>query len=134
MWNRFAYRREHIEGSFFLTRADLETDLKLLPDTGRIILVSDDIPYAQLVGRDLTRLGRKVQLLAGGIHEWSEVGYPTSTGLQNLVSRPVDTYFEAEHYDGPLICARENHAYLNWEIALIDHIVGDPAVRYVLKT
>jgi len=126
----FEYRQRHIKGSFFLTRENLNDDIKSLPDVDSIILLTNNLSYAQLVGIDLEKTGRNVHLLDGDFNSWCQADKPTSSGLENLISRPVDTYLEADHFEDPVICIREHHAYLNWEIALIDHIVGDPAVRY----
>jgi len=129
----YDYRRGHIPQSAYLTRAELAQDLAKLPKDHLLILVTDDMAYAVLMQRDLDALGRTAKILQGGMTAWLQAGYQIETGTGWLVSRPTDTYFESDHYDDFQVHVREHHAYLNWEIALIDHIVGDPAVRYVIQ-
>ncbi|MEP2531740.1 rhodanese-like domain-containing protein [Shimia sp.] len=129
----YEYRRGHIPQSAYLTRAELENDLIKLREQRPLILVSDDDAYAALMLNDLISLGRSAKVLQGGITAWRAAGHPIETGNGWLLSRPIDTYFESDHYDDFQVHLREHHAYLNWEIALIDHIVGDPAVRYEIR-
>ncbi len=86
-----------------------------------------------LVLRDLVAFEHQVRILHGGMAAWLDAGHPVESGIGSLLSRPTDTYFESDHYDDFQVHLREHHAYLNWEIALIDHIVGDPAVRYKVR-
>ena len=129
----YEYRREHIEGAGYLNRSDIERDIKSIPSDVDIILISTDHDYAGLIAKDLRKYGRNVQLLDGNIKSWKNLGHPVSSGQDWLISRPVDTYFESDHYDNQQISLREHRAYLNWEIALIDHIEGDPAVRFDVR-
>ncbi len=51
-----AYRRGHLPGAWYLSRARLEQDARNLPD-GKIALISEDGAYAELVAQDLQALG-----------------------------------------------------------------------------
>jgi len=128
-----SYRRGHIPGSAYLTRAELEIDLAKLSDQKPLILIADDAAYGALVLRNIAALEHQVRILHGGMAVWFDAGNPVETGIGWLLSRPTDTYFESDHYDDFQVHLREHHAYLNWETALIDHIVGDPAVRYEVR-
>ena len=128
----YTYRRGHIPGAMFLTRAEPERDYSKLPADKLLILVADDTSYAALALRDLKSAGHRSVVLQGGFEAWVADGLPIETEEQTLISRPIDTYLDPEHFDNLDIRNRENHAYLNWEIALIDHIVEEPAVRYDL--
>ena len=129
--NSVAFRRGHIEGAYYLNRADLATDRSRLQENSAILLMTDDLPYARFVARDLQSLGLRVRLIDGDYESWLEAGYPVSQGIENMLSRPVDIYLDADHFDSRDARARENRAYLNWEVALIDHIADDPAVRFI---
>lgn len=128
----FAYRRGHIAGAGYLTRAEPELDYPKIPPGSDVLLMADDAALAGLVARDLASFGHSPRLIDGQMYDWKAAGHPVSEGLEWLISRPVDTYFEADHFESQEICDRENHAYLSWEIALIDHIVGEPAARFQL--
>ncbi len=94
--------------------------------------MTDDRAYAGLIARDLQRFGKTVSLLDSDLASWSASGHQTSEGLEWMISRPIDTYFESDHFEDKLIMHREHHAYLNWETALIDHIVDEPSARFML--
>ena len=127
------YRAQHISGAAFLSRADLQRDTAALPMEQRMILVADDTDYAALVLRDLKSEGRSASVLQGGMPGWIAADCPVEAGMQWLLSRPTDCNLDPENYDALSARIRENRAYLSWEVALIDHIEGDPAVRFDLS-
>ncbi len=124
-----SYRRGHIPGSWFLTRANIESDERKLP-SGPIALVGDDAGYTSLVSADLTRLGREVLHLAGGVQEWVDAGSKLEIGLTSLASNPDDTHIDGGDLDDPAQRAREHRRYLDWETGLIDMMPGDPAATW----
>ena len=95
--------------------------------------MADHTAYAGLVSRDLKKLGRTVRQLDADLPAWTTAGHPVAQGLECLASRPIDTWLYAGHFEDPAIINRENQAYLSWEIALIDHIADEPAVRYDMR-
>lgn len=125
-----AYRRGHIPGAWFLTRARLELDIQNLP-VGEIVLVSDDAAYAHLLARDLEAMGRHVRLLKGGMSAWKAGNRPLETGLTSLASTPDDVHVDASDFDTKEQRQREFRRYLDWEIGLIDMLPGDPAARWM---
>lgn len=128
----YQYRRNHILGSAFLTRENLADDIEAVNEKKLIVLLVDNLDYGAITLRDLHKLGRTAKLLRGGIASWVENGLPMDNKSQWMLSRPVDCYLDPEHFDDLQLRIRENHAYLNWEIALIDHIVGEPAAQFEL--
>ncbi|NNF77546.1 MAG: rhodanese-related sulfurtransferase, partial [Rhizobiales bacterium] len=125
-----AYRRGHIPGAWFLTRAKLDRDVLNLPD-GDIVLVSDDPAYASLVSRDLKAMGRNVQLLDGGMPAWRAAGGDVETGLTALASVPDDSHVNPRDLDTKEQMQREFRRYLDWEIGLIDMLDGEPAALWM---
>ena len=125
-----AYRRGHIPGSWFLTRARLDEDAQNLPD-GDIVLVSDDPDYADLISRDLAALGRTVQVLDGGMPAWTAADGDVETGLTALASVPDDSHVNPRDLDTKEQMQREFRRYLDWEIGLIDMMDGDPAALWM---
>jgi len=125
-----AYRRAHISGSWFLTRANIEADLPRLPAITDIVLVADDHRYAALVAADLERLGRRVKLLAGGFRSWLNAALPVSTSSEHFASEPNDTMFDGSDFDDQAVNFREGRAYLEWEIGLVHQLENDPGAPY----
>lgn len=125
-----AYRRGHIPGAWFLTRARLDEDSEALP-LGEIVLVSDEPAYARLLARDLEALGRRVHHLEGGMAAWKAGHGELETGLTALASTPDDVHVDARDFDTKEQRQREFRRYLDWEIGLIDMLAGDPAARWM---
>ncbi|MEM7224738.1 MAG: rhodanese-like domain-containing protein [Pseudomonadota bacterium] len=125
-----AYRRGHVPGAIFLTRADLERDLVRVPEAETTALVADDFAYAALLMADLKRLGRPVRLLDGGMAAWRAAGHGVSEGLQQLASRPTDKHLDPGDLESEAARRREFRRYLDWEIALLHQLAGDPAAPY----
>ncbi len=125
-----AYRRGHVPGAWYLTRARLNLDSANLP-SGTIVLVSDDDDYAALVAADLTELGRSVHVLSGGMPAWAARGGAIETGLTALASVPDDVHVNPSDLDTDEQKRREFRRYLDWEIGLIDQMDGDPAALWM---
>lgn len=124
------YRRGHIPGAWFLTRAHLERDEANLPN-GSIVLMSDDAAYAELAAQDLRNLGRDVHHLEGGMAAWSAAGGEPEKGLSALASVPDDIHVDPSDLDTTAQREREYRRYLDWEIGLIDMLEGDPAALWM---
>jgi rhodanese-related sulfurtransferase len=125
-----AYRRAHAAGAWFLSRASIEQDVRRLPESPELVLVGDDDGYVSLLARDLVRLGKKVHALAGGLPAWVAARLPTEAGLARLASAPDDAFLDPEDFDDPSVADREGRAYLDWEVALVHQLAGDPAAPY----
>ncbi|MDQ7776910.1 MAG: rhodanese-like domain-containing protein [Paracoccus aminovorans] len=126
------YRRGHAAGAAWLNRGRLGRDLGPVGAAVPLVLIADDPAYAALLLRDLRALGRNVRVLHGGIEAWRAAGLAVEAGLGRLLSAPVDSYLDPDHFDEPAVHARENRAYIDWEIALPGQIGDEPAVRFRL--
>lgn len=125
-----SYRRGHIPGAWFLSRARLDQDVLNLP-AGDIVLVTDDDAYAGLVARDLEAANRAVQQLQGGMTAWTAAGGAVETGLTALASIPDDAHVNPRDLDTKEQMQREFRRYLDWEIGLIDMLDGEPAALWM---
>ena len=125
------YKRNHIRGSMFLTRACLERDTAELPSTKPIALIADDIEYANLMARDLKTLGFTVDAIYALPRNWESMTYQKETGFARLASPPNDMWYDAEHLDNPAQAMRENRRYIEWEKALIDDLKDEPSISYI---
>ncbi|MGI9406258.1 MAG: rhodanese-like domain-containing protein, partial [Hyphomicrobiaceae bacterium] len=126
-----AYRRGHVPGSWFLSRANLERDLANLPAPGPIAVIADDAAYAELMARDLRLSDFQPFVVLDGFETWKAAGGAIETGFTRLASPPNDMWYDGEHLQHAADAARENRRYIAWEKALIDDIVGEPSVRYL---
>ena len=68
------YRRGHVPGAWFLTRARMDEDYLHLPSATDIVLIADEPDYTALVITDLESRGRRVWLLEGAMNAWRRSG------------------------------------------------------------
>ena len=110
------FRKAHIPGSRWSTRARLATDLRA--EQGPIVLTGDPA-IARLAATELPGGGQgNVSVLAGGVRAWVQAGYPTeaSPGV------PADTdcidylFFVHDRHAGNQEAMRQ---YLAWETGLL---------------
>lgn len=73
---RHEYRRGHIEGAFLLPSTSAWANASSVPDNLALAVHCADIARSGLVASILTRAGRDVSLVAGGMNAWREKGYP----------------------------------------------------------
>ena len=124
------YRRGHVPGAWFLTRARLDQDYLHLPSSTDIVLIANDQDYAMLLITELESRGRRVWMLDGAMSTWERSGRSIETGVSFLASEPDDVHFDAYDFDDPAVQAREGRAYLEWEIGLVHQLEGDPGAPY----
>lgn len=124
------YRRGHVPGAWFFTRARFAQDYPRLPKTTDVVLIADDLGYAALVIAELEAHGRRVWMLEGAMTTWKRSGRSVETGASFLASEPDDVHLDADDFDDPVIQAREGRAYLEWEIGLVHQLEGDPGAPY----
>ena len=124
------YRRGHVPGAWFLTRARLDEDYPRLPGATDIVLIADDPDYATLIIADLESRGRRVWMLDGEMQAWQRSGRPVESGASFLASEPDDIHLDPDDFDDPAAQVREGRAYLEWEIGLVHQLAGDPGASY----
>jgi len=73
---RHEYRRGHIEGAFLLPSTSAWGDASSAPNHLAMAVHCADVARGGLVASILTRAGRNVSLVAGGMNAWREQGYP----------------------------------------------------------
>ena len=124
------YRRGHVPGAWFLTRARLDEDYQRLPSATDIVLIAERPDYATVMIADLESRGRRVWMLDGAMQAWQRSGRPIESGTSFLASEPDDIHLDADDFDDPAAQAREGRAYLEWEIGLVHQLEGDPGAPY----
>jgi rhodanese-related sulfurtransferase len=124
------YRRGHIPGAWFSTRARLANALKALPKTAEtIVLTSPDEALAGLAAADIAADSKKsVLVLAGGTRAWVAEGYPLEQGDTHMADEADDVWLSARE----LGKNREEamREYLAWEIDLVNQMATDDDHRF----
>ena len=125
-----SYRRGHIPGSYFLTRANLARDLLSLPPPGLVTVIADDEAYANLLARDLRDAGYTPETYLSEFEQWVDKGREVETGYTHLASPSNNMWYDGEHMENPDDALRENRRYIEWEKTLIDDLGDEPLIGY----
>ncbi|KAG9256589.1 Rhodanese-like domain-containing protein [Emericellopsis atlantica] len=120
-----AYKKGHIQGSWFASGPELVRDLNSLQDAkeNMVVLTSPDgnIAAANVQhARDM--IGRQISYLVGGTQAWVAAGRPLETESRWL-SQPIDVY--KRPYEGTSNAREDMQAYIDWEHQLVAQLAND---------
>lgn len=121
------YRRGHIPGSWFSTRARLGDNLKRLPKADRVAIASPDGALARLAAAELRAQGVAAAALDGGSRAWVAAGLPLDKEPL-YAETPDDVWLPPRLAPDPEAAMRD---YLTWEIDLVHQIPADPDFRFI---
>lgn len=125
------YRMHHIPGSHFVVRARLREIAAKLPAGVDIVVASDDGLLARYAAWDLRhQLGRDATVLQGGVDAWMAQGRPTEAGMEHALDTPDDVWYVPR--DREQDRERAMQEYIDWELALVAQVNGDPDCRFRL--
>jgi len=101
-----------------------------LPDCSSLILTSEDGVLAQLAAPEAAALwpGAQVRFLEGGNAAWFAAGLPAQTGIERATTALDDVWYKP--YDHGADYEKHARDYLSWEVALVEQIKRDPAIRF----
>ncbi len=127
-WSR-AYKAGHIPGAWYSTRAQLPQTLSKLPQTANLVLISEDGILATLASPEAaSNIGSIVQVMRGGMAAWRNLGFPQTTGFENMAHEPNDHYLRA--YDRDTGVEQAMQDYLTWEVGLVEQVERDGDARF----
>jgi rhodanese-related sulfurtransferase len=124
---RFHHR--HIPGAWWVVRSRLaEARRKVSADV--LTLTSDDGVLAHLAARDVAELwnGAKVRVLEGGNDAWFARGGAQESGVERATTVRDDVWYKP--YDHSSDYEKHARDYLAWEVALVEQIKREPAIRF----
>jgi len=123
------YRRGHIPGAWFSTRARLGAALKKLPKTELIVFTSPDGVLAGLAAADHAKTSPvPIRVLSGGTRAWIDADYPLEEGPTHMADDADDVWLSArERGKNREDAMRE---YLAWEIDLVNQMATDDDHRF----
>jgi rhodanese-related sulfurtransferase len=127
------YRRGHIPGAWFSTRARLAKAIEKLPTVDALVFTSPDFALAGLAAVDVAKsLPVPVLVLAGGTKAWTNAGYPLEEGPTHMADEADDVWLSARE----LGKNREEamREYLAWEIDLVNQMQTDDDQRFQVIT
>jgi len=124
------YRDGHIPGALWGIRTRLEALAPRLAEARHVVVTSPDGTLARLAVGEMRGLtAADVVALEGGTQQWHAHGRPL---IKDRTTPPdeacVDCYLRP--YDRNSGVEEAMHAYLSWEIDLVNEIVRDGTVRF----
>jgi rhodanese-related sulfurtransferase len=125
---REEYEAGHIAGSLHVPGGHLlqNIDRYLVVRNAMVILVDADRVRATTVAVWLRRMGwRRVYVFSLDDDKES-----LEFGPGAIASPLEDRDLDPRDYDDPEVLMRKNRAYLEWEVALLEQLAGDPAAPY----
>ncbi|CAO3359030.1 rhodanese-like domain-containing protein [Azospirillum melinis] len=120
------YRRGHLPGAWFSTRARLAASLDRLPKADALVLTSPDGAIARFAAAELRAQGVKALALDGGTRAWTAAGLPLDSEAHHA-DDVDDVWLPPRLQPDPETAMR---AYLEWEIDLIHQVGIDPDFRF----
>ncbi|MBE0614322.1 MAG: thiosulfate sulfurtransferase [Burkholderiales bacterium] len=124
------FRDRHIPGAWWAVRARLEQAREQFAAVRVLVLTSEDATLAHLAAPEAAALwpGAEVSVLEGGNANWFSLNLPIETGMENATTALDDVWYKP--YDHVQDYEKHARAYLSWEVALVEQIKRDPAIRF----
>ncbi|TAK80152.1 MAG: thiosulfate sulfurtransferase [Betaproteobacteria bacterium] len=121
------FRGGHIPGAWWGVRSRLEEATKSLKEVNRLVLTSEDSLLAHLAAPEAAALwpDTEVVVLEGGNAAWTR---PMESGFERATTAPDDVAYKP--YDHGADYRQRARDYLDWEVALVEQIKRDPAIRF----
>jgi rhodanese-related sulfurtransferase len=124
------FRARHIPGAWWAVRSRMPEARKHIGEKKSLVLTSEDGVLAQLAAPEAAALWPRaeVRVLAGGNEAYFAAGGEAESGLERATTAPDDVAYKA--YDHAKDYAQRAREYLAWEVALVEQIKRDPAIRF----
>ncbi len=124
------FRKGHVPGAQWAIRSRIAATGPALPDTGTLVLTSDDGRCAALAVEEAETLtNAEVLVLAGGTNAWVAAGQKTEADPTYPADEAcIDVYLRA--YDRNTDVEARMQEYIDWEVALIDQVAADDDVQF----
>ena len=124
------FRALHVPGAWWGVRSRLDKARARLPEARLLVLTSDDGILAHLAAREAAALwpSAEIRVLDGGNAAWLAAKLDTKSGIANVTTELDDVWYKP--YDHAQDYEKHARAYLSWEVALVEQIKRDPAIRF----
>ncbi|MEA3193471.1 MAG: hypothetical protein QOD26_1804 [Betaproteobacteria bacterium] len=118
------FRRRHIPGAWWAVRSRL-SEARSKAGREKIILTSEDGVLAHLAAPEAARLWKDVKVLEGGNAAWKG---EWEEGIERATTATDDVWYKP--YDHGKDYEKHAREYLSWEVALVEQIKREPAIRF----
>jgi len=126
------YRARHIPGAWWAVRARLAETKAKIPSPKRLVLTSDDGLLARFAAAEAAVLWPEAEhcVLEGGNAAWFGADLPSESGMTQPTTTLDDVWYKPYDHEQEGDYEKHARAYLSWEVALVDQIKREPAVRF----
>jgi len=124
------YRAWHVPGAWWAVRSRLAEAREKIGDAGEVVLTSEDGVLAHLAAPEAAGLWPNVKVLEGGNKAWRAAGLATETGMAKPTTALDDVWYKPYDHEAGADYEKHARAYLDWEVALVEQIKRDPAIRF----
>jgi rhodanese-related sulfurtransferase len=126
------YRARHVPGAWWGVRSRLEEARGRIADATELVLTSEDGLLAHLAAPEASVLWpqARVRVLDGGNHAWFAQDLPAEAGFTRMTTVNDDVWYKPYDHEHGSDYEKHARAYLDWEVALVEQIRRDPAIRF----
>jgi rhodanese-related sulfurtransferase len=121
------FHARHIPGAWWGVRSRLAEARRKI-DSKNLVLTSEDGVLAHLAAPEAASLWPEVRVLEGGNAAWFAAGRPAEAGVERATTERDDVWYKP--YDHAAGYEKHARDYLAWEVALVEQIRRDPAIRF----
>jgi len=124
------FRDKHVPGAWWAVRSRLTEARAKIPQTNEVVLTSEDATLAHLAAPEAAALWPNVTVLEGGNKAWFGAKLATESGMANATTSLDDVWYKPYDHEHEKDYEQHARAYLDWEVALVEQIKRDPAIRF----
>lgn len=124
------FHQRHIPGAWWVVRSRLDEAFAKVGRADAIVLTSEDGLLAHLAAREVQERwkGAGVRVLEGGNAAWFARGGAEESGVARATTARDDVWYKP--YDHSADYEKHARDYLAWEVALVEQIKREPAIRF----
>jgi hypothetical protein len=125
------HRSRHVPHAWWAVRARLAEARTFVFNPRALLLTSEDGLLARLAAPEAASLwpGAEIAVLEGGNAAWFAAGLPVEDGLDRATTATDDVWYKPYDHPGDVL-KQHMQDYLDWEVALVEQIRRDPAIRF----
>jgi rhodanese-related sulfurtransferase len=124
------FRARHVPGAWWAVRSRLASARAKIPHSTDVVLTSEDATLAHLAAPEAAQLWPNVKVLEGGNQAWFAAKLATESGMTNATTTLDDVWTKPYDHEHGADYEKHARAYLDWELALVEQIKRDPAIRF----
>jgi rhodanese-related sulfurtransferase len=124
------FRARHVPGAWWAVRSRLASAHENIPETSDVVLTSEDATLAHLAAPEAAELWANVRVLDGGNKAWFAAKLATESGMTHATTALDDVWYKPYDHEHEKDYEKHARAYLDWEVALVEQIKRDPAIKF----